>query len=86
MGRLSSEPAMPSSRGGEGGKFLRLYAEVFDDEDRAEFRRCVETDGLAEAHRRVLRDFPEVYVGESVVSRALRVLRAVEWDASKISL
>lgn len=85
MGRLQDTPAVDAGRGGEGQKFVRIFSAIFDDEDRAVFRGWVETLGTTEAHRRLVRDFPEISIGRSSVERGSATLKAVGWDASKIS-
>jgi hypothetical protein len=85
MGRLQDVPALQTTRGGEGRKFVRIYTYTFDDDDRAVFRGWVETLGTTEAHRRLVRDFPEISIGRSSVERGSAMLRAVGWDASKIN-
>lgn len=77
MGLLSDEPTTYGSAG-EGEKLVRLYLDVFDDEDRERLRRWVEDEEMtaAEVWRRLCR--VDAYkMGRSSVQRALPRLKAL---------
>lgn len=83
MGFLTDEPTRGESNTAEGDKFVRLFREVFDDDDREMFRSWIEQGvGTTEAHRRLCR-VPEFRMGRSSVERGVARLKAVAWDSSQ---
>lgn len=79
MGILSDEPGRDVAGTDEGEKFVRLFLDTFDDEDRARVRAW-DADpfiSTAEIHRRIRRHFK---IGRSTVERGLARLRT-QWES-----
>lgn len=80
MGLLSDGATPTRRRGGDGMKFIKLYFETFDDEDRALIRKWDADPSfpMSEIHRRVNEHHD---IGYASVGRGLWKLRAAGWES-----
>jgi hypothetical protein len=79
VGLLDDQPVLVNDNGGEGEKFIRLFFDVFDDEDRERVRAWLAADvSVNEIYRRIRRHYK---IGRSTIERGLQRLEATGWES-----
>ncbi len=79
MGILSDGPAVKRTRGGRGGKMLRLY-ESMDEADRALIRTWVERGEPIQYVYDKLREHTDYDIGYSTVAGGISRLVESQWE------